>query len=409
MVDKKGFIWNMFGSIVYSLFSAIILAFCTRLNGLEISGIFSIAYATSCILNAIGEFGIRIFQTTDTDRKYKFCDYISARIFCVIFMIIGTFGIVIISGYTSFKLWICLLLVAYRIIDNISEAYQAEFQLQNRLDIGGKSVLYRNIFSICAFILIDILTKNIILSCFGMVFVNLAIFVFYDLRLIKLFINDRFKFRKKNAILIIKEVLPIAISSILNVYVINATKYAIDKVGNNVMQTYFNIIYMPTFAINLVSIFIIRPFLKPFAEYYNKNEYTKLKIITLKILVALIAVTMLIEIFCYIFGVPILNMLYSVNIDEYKFDLLILIISGMFYAISNLFFNLLSTIRKQKYITYTYLLIMVISYIVPNIFVSKMNMRGAVIANTIIMSALCFVLMFFYKIGISERRKEKYV
>ena len=46
MIKKSEFAWNMLGSFVYAMFSAIILAFCTRINGLEIAGIFSIAYAT---------------------------------------------------------------------------------------------------------------------------------------------------------------------------------------------------------------------------------------------------------------------------------------------------------------------------------------------------------------------------
>ena len=72
MIKKSEFAWNMVGSVIYALFSAIILAFCTRLNGIEIAGMFYIAYATSCILNAVGEFGIRIFQSTDVKRKYTF-------------------------------------------------------------------------------------------------------------------------------------------------------------------------------------------------------------------------------------------------------------------------------------------------------------------------------------------------
>lgn len=407
MINKKEFAWNMIGSMIYSLFSAIILAFCTRLNGLEISGIFSLTYATTCILNAIGEFGIRIFQVTDINRKYSFSDYVSSRIICIIFMIIGTCTVIFVSGYTSLKLWICLLLVAYRIVDNLSEAYQGEFQTNKRLDISGKSMVYRNSISIVAFIVLDIFTRNIIFSCIAMVITNLFIFIIYDVRLIKKYVKEKYKFNFKKAFSIVKEAFPIAISSILNVYVINAVKYAIDKFGDNTMQTYFNIIYMPTFAINLVSIFIIRPFLKPFADYFNNGEYSKLKNITLKIIGSLIGITVLIELVCLIIGIPILNILYNVDINLYKFDLLILLISGLFYAIANLFFNLLSTIRKQKYITYTYVFVTVISFVLPNILVSKLNMRGVSLANTLIMFVLCLVLIIFYKLGISERRKEK--
>ena len=92
--------------------------------------------------------------------------------------------------------------------------------------------------------------------------------------------------------------MPMAIAGVLNVYVINAVKYAIDSKGDNAMQTYFNIIYMPTFVINLVSIFIVKPFLKTFGVYWNKDEHKKLFITVLKIILVLFGLTLIIEIGC---------------------------------------------------------------------------------------------------------------
>ena len=214
MIKKSEFAWNMVGSVIYALFSAIILAFCTRLNGIEIAGMFSIAYATSCILNAVGEFGIRIFQSTDVKRKYTFSDYFSSRVIAIIIMIIATFAAVFIGGYTDTKLWICILLILYRVIDNLSESYQAEFQINERLDLAGKSMSFRNIISIIAFIVVDIITKNIILSCIFMVLANLITFLLYDVRLIKNFNIVKINFNVEKAFKIIKECIPIAVAGI---------------------------------------------------------------------------------------------------------------------------------------------------------------------------------------------------
>ena len=56
MIKKREFIWNTIGSFISALLNAIILAFCTRINGIEIAGIFAISYASMCILNSIGDF-----------------------------------------------------------------------------------------------------------------------------------------------------------------------------------------------------------------------------------------------------------------------------------------------------------------------------------------------------------------
>ena len=117
MVKKSEIIWNTLGSFVESLLSAVLLMFCTRLNGTEIAGMFSISFATATILNAIGDFGIRIYQVTDTNRKYKFGDYLLARVFVVITMVIIGILFVNISGYTAEKLWICIALIMFKEID----------------------------------------------------------------------------------------------------------------------------------------------------------------------------------------------------------------------------------------------------------------------------------------------------
>ena len=131
MLKKSEFIWNTLGSLVYSFLNSIILMFCTRLNGTEIAGMFSISYATGCILNAIGDMGIRIFQVTDTNRKYTFMDYLVTRIVAILLMILLGIIFVFASGYTNEKLYICLILIAIRVVDNLSETFQSEFQLNN--------------------------------------------------------------------------------------------------------------------------------------------------------------------------------------------------------------------------------------------------------------------------------------
>ena len=75
----------------------------------------------------------------------------------------------------------------------------------------------------------------------------------------------------------------------------------------------------------------------------------------------------------------------------------------------NLLFNLLSTIRKQKYIFATYILVSAMSLFVPKLLVEHYQMRGAAIASVIIMASICILLAVFLKIGIEERRKKKNV
>lgn len=196
-------------------------------------------------------------------------------------------------------------------------------------------------------------------------------------------------------------------ATVLNVYIINAVKYAIDNTNDYSMQTYFNIIYMPTFAINLISIFLIKPFLKVFGEYCNNEEYKKLYSTIKKIILMLIISTIIIEIICFFIAVPILNVFFGVQIDEYKIDLMILVISGLLYSICNLFFNILGAMRKQKYISILYIIVSVFSFIVPGFIVGKYGMRGAVISNIMIMFVLCMLFIIFFIKGIKDKKRKE--
>ena len=375
MVKKSEIIWNTLGSFVESLLSAVLLMFCTRLNGTEIAGMFSISFATATILNAIGDFGIRIYQVTDTNRKYKFGDYLLARVFVVITMVIIGILFVNISGYTAEKLWICIALIMFKVIDNLSETYQGEFQLRNRLDLGGKSMVIRVSSSLIVFFITDVITKNVIFSCITFVLTNLTLFLLWDVRILSKFQKLEIKYDKNNIKEILLDCLPLAISTGLSLYIINATKYAIDNFGDYTMQTYFNVIYMPTFVINLVSAFVIKPFLKPFGDLWNSKEYLKfIKSISLIILI-LAGATICIDIACALLGVPVLSFIYGIDLSPYKMEMILLVISGFFYASATVMLYALSTIRKQKLTTIAYIITSVIALIASNICVNKWQMK----------------------------------
>lgn len=404
MVKKSEIIWNTLGSFVESLLSAVLLMFCTRLNGTEIAGMFSISFATATILNAIGDFGIRIYQVTDTNRKYKFGDYLLARVFVVITMVIIGILFVNISGYTAEKLWICIALIMFKVIDNLSETYQGEFQLRNRLDLGGKSMVIRVSSSLIIFFITDVITKNVIFSCITFVLTNLTLFLLWDVRILSKFQKLEIKYDKNNIKEILLDCLPLAISTGLSLYIINATKYAIDNFGDYTMQTYFNVIYMPTFVINLVSAFVIKPFLKPFGDLWNSKEYLKfIKSISLIILI-LAGATICIDIACALLGVPVLSFIYGIDLSPYKMEMILLVISGFFYASATVMLYALSTIRKQKLTTIAYIITSVIALIASNICVNKWQMKGAIVSNMITTVTLFVLLVIFF---LYELKKSK--
>ena len=344
--------------------------------------------------------GIRIFQVTDTKREYKYEDYFYSRIVAIVLMLIIGAIYVAITGYSNEKLFIFVILILIRVLDNFSETFQAEFQLNDRLDLAGKSLLIRNSVEMLAFIIFNKITNNIYISFGAMLLFGVFVLIFYEYRNIKKYVKERLSYNYSKVKKIVMESIPLGISTLFNMYVINAVKYAIEKYGDNEMQTYFNILYMPTFVINLVSLLLIKPFLKVFGEYWNNKEYGKFIKIIVKLDLILLLCTLGIEIVCMFIGIPILNMLYKVDLTEYKMQLLLMVLSGLFYAMATVMFYALGTMRRQKNTTIAYIITSVVSMLVSYTLVNKYSMIGATLSNVIIMFFLLIALtvsfIFYY-------------
>lgn len=272
--------------------------------------------------------------------------------------------------------------------------------------MAGKALLIRNTLAIIVFGIFDIITKNIYISFSAMLLTNIFVIFIYDFRLTKMKKED-LTLRYENVKKIVKDCMPLGISTLVSMYVINAVKYAIDMYGDNTMQTYFNVLYMPTFVINLVSIFIMKPFLKPFGEYWNQGEYKKFIKTIVLIILFLTGFTAVIEVAALTLGIPILGWLYGIDLQAHRLELFLLILSGLFYAASTVIFYALGTIRRQKNTTIAYVISAVFAFFISNILVKTQGILGATMASTSIMVVLFFILFIFFGMGYQKEKKLK--
>ena len=405
MVKKSEFIWNVIASICASLLSVVLLFIVTRVNGVDPAGMFSIAFATATILNAIADFGMRVYQVTDTNRRNSFGVYLSARFAVDIAMVICGIVFVVISGYSAEKAAVCLGLVGFRFIDAVSETYQGEFQLNERLDIAGKSVFYRMVISIAVFAVVDILVRSMVIATIAMLISNLVILLSYDVRSIRRYTQERFSFQKREIFLVIKECFPLFLSTFLNNYIINAPKYAIDKLLTYDMQTYFNIVYLPTFTINLMSIFVLKPMLKGLGEMWNGKAYGRFLGIVAKMGAAIAAMTLVVEAVCYWIGIPILEFIYNVDLNTFKGDLLILVVSGGFSALSVVMLYALTTMRAQKRVMIAYLAAAAGGLVLPGQLVERYGITGAAFSSVAITALLTGIMFMVFLYEWAKKEK----
>lgn len=398
MIRKKDFLWNMIGSIVQSLFSVIASIVITRINGIDEAGIFNITYATAFILYAIGDYGMRVYHVTDTKRESSFQTYLLARIFVNVIMVLVGIGVINVIGYSSHKAFMCFSIIIFKFVDGISETFQGEFQLSGRLDLGGKSVSIRMTVSLAGLAITDIITKNILLSFIVFDVINIISFILFDLINIRQFIEKR-RADIKDACMLLIKCFPVFYSTLLNLYVINSPKYAIDRWLSNEEQGYFSIINLPTFTINLMSIFALKPLLKPIGDYFNNKEYRKLNEVVIKMALIIAGLTILVEAACMIIGIPVLELVYNEKLGGYKQDMFLLIISGGFNALTVMFFNVITAMRCKIEPIAAYTVTTIFALFVSDMLVKSKGLTGAGLSSVAVMFVLfaTLLLMYLYK------------
>ena len=141
------------------------LIFINRINGVKIAGIFSFAFSIACLLYIVGIYSGRTFQVSDlkgelNDREYLVHKFITCGI-----MIFFTLAFLGLGNYNVEKSVIIILLCIYKALEAFSDTFYGYLQKNDELHIVGKSLFFKSLVGLILFFIVDIYTKDIILSC----------------------------------------------------------------------------------------------------------------------------------------------------------------------------------------------------------------------------------------------------
>ena len=385
---RKSFIWNIVGTGFNSFNSLIFLIIVTRINGIIDAGVFTLAFSTACILYVIGTYAGRVYQVTEVDRDITDKEYIVNRIFSCLLMMLVTIGFVIFRQYDWDKSIIFILLAFFKCLEAFSDVLYGILQKNDMLDIVGKSYFIKSLLSVVIFIIIDLVTHNIIISCVAIILVWIAIIIFYDMIRMKNLVNLSTKVNFSRVVRIFKKGFFIFAITFLGLYLLNAPKYAIDSFLTEDIQAIFGIIVMPATVMGLVGQFLMHPYLNTIVELYSENKIKELKKLILKIVIYIFGFGIFASILAYFLGVPVLNLIYGIDLNEYQIHLVAIIMASTLYNIGMIYSSVLTTIRSTFVQFIMYLIVVVITYVLSNSLTQSNGINGATIAY--------FVTMFVY-------------
>lgn len=403
--NTNNVIWNIIGATLYSFTSFIFTIIVTRINGIENAGIFTYSYATACILFVIGIYYGRTFQVTDITEKYSDTDYIYNRLITSLLMLLSGTLFCVIKKYDIYKSSIFILLIGYKAIEAFSESIYGVIQKNERLDLVGKSFTMKALLGLLFFLVIDLITKNLILSCLGICIASLFILFIYDFKNAKRIGIKKTKFSHQVDITLFKIGFFTFALTFLSQYIINSSRYAIDDLSSEDIQAIFGYILMPATFMGLLGQFIIQPILTSISTCIKESNKDKLVKIIIKVFLIIFSIGIIALIVAYVLGIPVLQLVYGIDLSEYLIPLMIIILGSIFYSVELFESTVLIALRKTKWQAFYYLITAILSTLIAYILIKKYQILGASLTYLFTMLIIAIILLIYMIFSINKNLK----
>lgn len=401
---KKNIVWNTIGVLTISSTSLLYTLILTHFCNLKDVGIFSFAFSFACMMITLASFGGRTIHITDSNNNNSNISYIITKYITVLITFLIVLIYITIKSYSITKTTLIIILCLFKFFEEISDVYYGVLQKENYLYKVGIFQTVKSIINIILFTLIIVFSKNIILSSSSILIVNILFALIIERHAAKTANNWKFEIKKKEIKNILYQNFYVCFFTFLTSYIISSPKYAIDKYLIDDMQAIFNIILMPATFIYLLAGFILSPFMVEISKEIEKKEYDKSKKRVIKIISIILLLGIISLIGCYYCGIPILNIIYGIDLTAYEFGFLIIILGSIMYSISVAISTILIAYRELKIQTIISLVLSILSYLICNVLVKKLSITGGCYAYLIVVSlrALIYIILF---LSVIKKRK----
>lgn len=402
--DNDLFMWNVIGSGIYAVASMVLTYLTIRVIGAEDGGIFAIGLTLAQMFVYIAYYETRNFQVTDSKNKYQFEDYYAVKVFNCIIMMLAVIGYVVVKQYDGYKMCVVILVGIYRMLDGYSDVFEGQFHNCGRLDLAGKSMAFRTIFSVIVYFFILIVTHNLIFAMIGAIICGVVGIYLFNIYIFDGFGKIKIIWNLDKMIGIWRECFPLFVGMFLWTYLLSASRIAVDNVMSGEYQSYYQVLFMPVSVINLFAGFLMRPQLIPLSELWAKQQNRDFWKIIRSIMLKLCVFTIFCMILAYLLGIPVLSVIVGCPLENYEMLLTFLVFAGGFNSIACTLYYVLTIMRNQKGIMCSYIISSLIALIISTPLTRKYELWGA--AFSYFLSILALMITFIVII-INIQRKCK--
>lgn len=412
-INRSAYLWNAASAMTLAMQSPVLLAVMNRTNGAEDAGVYSIAIAVANLMLFLGQYGLRKYQSSDIRQDFSFGEYHALRLItcgamvaiCLMYCFYGLKY----RDYNREKFLVVYLVCLVKTVQAYADVLHGHLQQRGRLDIACKASVVRYVAELLTYIVVLVLTSNLLLAvsiCLAVTFV-LMLLTSYNATS---YYTDSMKptiSREKFRLLMI-EGFPLFVSMFLNMYIGNAPKYAIDAYLTDDIQAIYNMIFMPTYVVQMVTQFIFNPVLTVYAELWLSHSIDKfnrfMRMINKMVLIVFALAVLAVAVAATI-GIPVLSVVFGADLSSYKAELCVIMFAGGMLAYSIYFSTLIAVIRAQRPLIICYGIVAAAAKLMSGMFVKSYGVMGAAMFNAALMTVLSISLLIVTLYAFRKERK----
>lgn len=396
---KATFIWNMLGSGMNAAMTMLLTVATAQIVDADASGVLSLAFGFAFIFGCVATFEVRVYQSTDLKGRFTFGDYLGVRCMSCLVSIVACIAMLVLMGYSGQKAKIILFVCLFKVCEAMSDVCQGLCHARGHLEYAGQSLFMRTLSASVIYILILWFTKSPVYAALSMPITSMLYLIALDRKYVhklneKLIVNASQKAKKG----IVHECWPLAVSSVMTMYILNAEKVQIDRYAAQFQGTW-TALFMPAAVINLFSLFVFRPLLTSLTETWNEGRTGDFARECLKIVACISLVSLGVVLVGIHIGIPVLERLYHVPLQGRSAQFALILLGGGLNAVATFMWHMLILMRKQTQIIVGDAIAFLFALIIVPLLVKQYALGGATVGyllNMLIRAAIFTIFVFWF-------------
>jgi O-antigen/teichoic acid export membrane protein len=179
---RSNFAWAFAGNTIYAICQWGMIVALAKFGNAFMIGQFSLGLAIVTPVLMLSSLGLRAVQATDSCREYYFAEYLRLRLASTVLAIAVIAAVVWFGRYERGTAAVILAVAVAKGVETLSDIHYGLFQLNDRLDQTGRSMILRGVLAVAALAGGLYLVHNVFWACMGMALVWLAALLLYDVR-----------------------------------------------------------------------------------------------------------------------------------------------------------------------------------------------------------------------------------